>query len=368
MDQRREFVFLAQQEGAHVSQLCTSFGISRKTGYKWLTRFAAGGSPALQDQSRRPHRSPTRTDPARAAHVLAAHCRYPYWGARKLAAWLARQNIPPPSPSTIHAILRRHGCRGPLAAPVQRHWQRFVADAPNDLWQVDWKGPLQLQQGQVIPLAILDDHSRYALHLSAGANQRQITAQTQLTVTFQRYGLPRRILTDNGPPWGTSGQGGVTALEAWLLRLGIGLSHGRAYHPQTQGKIERFHGTLAAELLSGPPFADQPSCQSAFDRWRWLYNHDRPHQALAFTVPAEHYQPSVRPFPSRLPEIAYGPDDVVRTVNENGRIAYRGRRLFVSRGLVGLPVAVRPTTTDGQWTVHFCQQQITTLDLQQTEA
>lgn len=367
MDQRREFVELAHREGANISQLCASFGISRKTAYKWLARFADAGVAGLVDRSRRPLTSPLQTPPELEAQVVAAFQQHPVWGARKLAAWLRGRGADPPSPSTIQAILTRYGCRVPAEEPVQRHWQRFEAAAPNDWWQMDWKSPLSLEQGRVIPLAILDDHSRYALHLSAGLNQRQETAKAQLTVTFQRYGMPRSILTDNGPPWGTSGNGGLTALEVWLLRLGVQLRHGRPYHPQTQGKVERFHGTLAAELLLGARFADQASVQSAFDHWRWDYNHERPHYALDLTVPAAHYQPSVRRFPHRLPEIIYGPDDVVRQVNENGRIGFGGRKYFVSRGLIGMPVAVRPTTTDGIWTVHFCIQQVMQLDVRQQE-
>lgn len=363
MDQRREFVDLAAREDANISQLCASFGISRKTGYKWLARFRTEGHAGLCDRSRRPHTSPHRTAPVVEAKVLAAAQQHPVWGARKLAAWLANHGQEPPSPSTVHAILTRHGQQRPATEPVQRHWQRFEAAAPNEWWQMDWKSPLTLRQGQVIPLAILDDHSRYALHLSAGLNQRRSTVEAQLTATFQRYGLPRYILTDNGPPWGTSGQGGLTALEVWLLRLGIQLRHGRPYHPQTQGKVERFHRTLSAELLQGTQFADQVSCQTAFDHWRWEYNHERPHRALDLGVPAGRYQPSERRFPHRLPAISYGPDDLVRAVNENGRIAFGGRKLFISRGLIGMPVAVRPTTTDGLWTVHFCQREVRTVDL-----
>lgn len=246
-----------------------------------------------------------------------------------------------------------------------RPWQRFVAEAPNELWQMDAKGVLRLATGAVIPLAILDDHSRYALHVSANADQQRTTIQAHLTATFQRYGLPRRILSDNGPPWGSMGQGGLTGLGAWLLRLGIQLSHGRAYHPQTQGKIERLFGTLTTECLAGPPLLDAVQAQAAFDRWRVIYNTERPHQMLGMDVPAEHYQASWRPFPERLPEIQYGPDDAVRKVKRNGVIRYANRQHFVGRGVAGLPVAVRPTREDGVLTVHFCHQQIRTLDLRE---
>lgn len=363
VEQRREFVALASQDGANIKELCARFKISRTTGYKWLKRVAEEGDDGVHDRSRRPHHSPNRTSPDVEAAVLEAHHAHPYWGARKLAVLVARAGFRPPSPSTILAILARHGCpRVPPEAAV-RPWQRFVAEAPNDLWQMDAKGGLRLETGTVIPLAILDDHSRYALHVSANADQQRPTIQAHLTATFQRYGLPRRILSDNGPPWGAMGQGELTGLGAWLIRLGIRLSHGRAYHPQTQGKIERLFGTLQTECLAGPPLRDAVQCQRAFEQWRLVYNTKRPHQELGMDVPAEHYQASWRPFPEHLPAIEYGPDDAVRMVKANGVIRYANRQHFVGRGAAGLPVAVRPTREDGVLTVHLCHQQIRTLDL-----
>lgn len=366
MDERREFVMLATQEGANISQLCRGFGISTKTGYKWLKRFCAEGETGLEDRSRRPHHSPNRTAPELEAAVLEAHHAHPYWGARKLAVLVERAGFTPPSPSTILAILARHGCPRVPPEVAVHPWQRFVAEAPNDLWQMDAKGVLHLEAGKVVPLAILDDHSRYALHLSANADQQRTTVQAHLTATFQRYGLPRRILSDNGPPWGAMGQGELTGLGAWLIQLGIRLSHGRAYHPQTQGKIERLFGTLQTECLMGPSLRDATHCQRAFEQWRVRYNTERPHQELDMDVPAAHYQASPRPFPERLPDIAYGPDDAVRMVKANGVIRYANRQHFVGRGVAGLPVAVRPTREDGVLTVHWCHQQIRTLDLRES--
>lgn len=368
MEERQEFVRLAQHEAMPISQLCRRFGISRKTGYKWLARYAAEGAAGLGDRSRRPHHAPHRTPPAVEAQVLAAHDRQPRWGPRKLAAWLVRHGHPQLAPSTVAAILARHNRQVAPPPLAHRPWQRFEQPASNDLWQIDFKGGLALEQGWVYPLSVLDDHSRFALGLIACPNQQQPTVWHQLTQLFQRYGLPRCILTDNGPPWGPSGQGGITALEAWWIRLGIRVSHGRHYHPQTQGKVERFQGTLAAEVLLGPPFVDRAACQAACDRWRTVYNLDRPHQALDHHVPLDFYTPSPRPLPAALPPIAYGPDDAVRMVKQHGVIDFGNRRYFIGRGLAGLPVAVRPTRTDGQFTVHFCAQQVGTLDLRSAGA
>jgi Integrase core domain len=221
-----------------------------------------------------------------------------------------------------------------------------------------------LGDGQrVHPLTLLDDHSRFALGLFACPHERQDLVRAHLTTCFQRYGLPQAILTDNGPPWATSGGGGLTALEAWLLRLGIEVWHGRVYHPQTQGKVERLHGTIAAEVFAHRHFPHLAACQPAFDAFRVTYNRERPHEALGYAVPISRYTPSSRPFPATLPEIGYGPDDQVRLVRDQGAISFHNRSYFISRGLIGLPVAVRPTTTDGVFQVVYCQSEVATIDL-----
>jgi transposase InsO family protein len=285
---------------------------------------------------------------------------YPRWGGRKLAAILQREQAIRLSPSTITAILHRHGLLTP--DPDRPHaWQRFERDTPNELWQLDFMGDLPYARGRVHPLTVLDDHSRFALGLTACADQQRLTVQQHLTTTFQRYGLPAAILTDNGPPWGTSGAGGWTRLDLWLLRLGIRLTHGRAYHPQTQGKVERLHRTIQAEVGDTGRFPDLASCQAAFDQWRQTYNLVRPHQALDLAVPASRYHPSPRPFPSVLPPIEYGPDDAVRKVNTQGVISFHNRRHFIGRGLAGELVAVRPTDEEEVFAVCYCHQRIAML-------
>jgi transposase InsO family protein len=239
---------------------------------------------------------------------------------------------------------------------------RFAHAAPNDLWQLDFMGHRALDRGRVHPLTLLDDHSRFALTVRACADEQQTTVQDHLTTVFRRYGLPRILLSDNGSPWGSAGRGGLTQLEAWLVRLGIDVRHGRAYHPQTQGKVERFHGTLAAEVFGTRQFPDLATAQTAFTTFRACYNHERPHEALDHAVPASRYIPSPRAFPQSLPELSYGPDDQVRIVTEHGSIQWHRHRIFVSRGLVGQPVAVRPTPEDGRWAVYFCHRQVATID------
>ena len=253
MSCRLEFVEFARQADSNIRELCRRFGISAKTGYKWLARYEQEGQAGLRDRSRRPVRCLKRTLPEVEAEVLALHRSYPYWGPRKLRALLGSERAP--APSTIAAILRRHGCRlqGADTDPVAAN-QRFEHEAPNQLWQMDFKGHFALTEarhGRCHPLTVLDDHSRYALCVQACADERSQTVQHHLSRVFQRYGLPERITADNGPSWASVRGTGLTGLEVWLMRLGIRISHSRPQHPQTQGKLERLHRTLKARTASG---------------------------------------------------------------------------------------------------------------------
>lgn len=361
---RHEFVLLADQEGANMTQLCQRFGISRPTGYLWLERYRRDGMAGLEERPRTPQHSPTRTPPAVETAVLAVREAHPTWGGRKIRAVLERQGLSPlPSASTITAILRRHDRLDPAESVKHRSYQRFEAGAPNDLWQLDFKGHLALEEGRVHPLTILDDHSRFLLGLGACGDEQGETVQLQLQRCFVRYGLPRCILSDNGPPWGAMGQGGWSGLEVWLWQLGIEVWHGRPAHPQTQGKVERVHRTLKAEVFGGAPYRDLATCQQACDAWRQLYNTERPHEALGMAVPAARYQPSPRCFPRELPVVVYGPEDVVRTVKPSGYLAYQGHRYWLSKGLRGHQVALRRTADPQVMAVYFGTHHLQDVDL-----
>jgi transposase InsO family protein len=362
MSQRAEFLAFARLPGANITQLCRRFGISRKTGYKWLGR-SQSDLLDLGDRSRRPHTSPRQTVPGLQAHVIAIRQRYPFYGGRKIRHLLLRQGVQsPPAASTITAILDRNGLLSPERRRL-RNWQRFEHAAPNALWQMDFKGHFPLSRGgRCHPLTVLDDHSRFCICLTACSNELGSTVRDQLTAVFQRYGLPERMLMDNGSPWG-SPQGLYTHFSAWLIRLGVSVYHGRPLHPQTQGKDERFHRTLKLEVISQRPvWQDNLQAQSAFDIWRPHYNFARPHEALDFLAPGSRYAPSPRTYPFVLPPIDYDPDFQVRKVMDNGRIKLKGQRYFVGKAFSGDPVGLRQVG-ESVWDVYYCHQLIVRLDL-----
>ena len=369
MSLRREFVWLAGQEGANVAELCRRFGISRKTGYKWMERFTEEGVMGLADRSRRPRRSPDRTEPAVEQKVVALRRDHPAWGGRKLRRRLQDLgHADVPAASTITGILHRHDLIDPAHSEQRRPVQRFERPRPNDLWQMDFKGHFTLASGQLChPLTMLDDHSRFALAVRACGDQQYLTVREQLTGTFQRYGLPRAMLMDNGTPWGLCGRVhvptlGLTRLTAWLMRLDVRPIHCRPFHPQTQGKDERFHRTLKVELLRDECFDDHAHAQRAFEPWRWTYNHERPHEALDLATPATRYRPSVRVWPGALPPLEYLGSDQTRAVNRVGQFQFQGRTWKISEALGRQRIGLRPTNIDGRWAIYFSRFHVADLD------
>jgi putative transposase len=363
MDQRREFVRLAMQEGVNRRELCRRFGISPDVGYKWLGRWAANGE--LADRSRRPHASPARTEGAIEECIVAVRDANPAWGARKIWKCLDREGMKPPAISTVHEILRRHGrVVAPLGGPP-RAYQRFEKPAPNLLWQMDFKGWVRLDNGaQCHPLTVVDDHSRYAICLAACANQQRTTVTAALAPAFRCYGLPEAMFVDNGNPWSDPSGERWTQFGVWLLKLGVDLLHSRPYHPQSRGKNERFHRTLKAEVFNLNRFRDFAEVQRAFDEWRVVYNLDRPHQALDLEVPASRYRPSARAMPDRVPEVEYDEDEIVRTVSTTKHyISFKGRHWKVPKAFCGERVAIRPQSSDGRYGIFFGSRRIATIDL-----
>jgi transposase InsO family protein len=327
MSLRREFASLAGVEGVNFSALCERFGISRKTGYKWLSRFREEGDAGLADRSRRPHRfrSPTADELEQA--VLAVRDEHSAWGGRKIRRRLQKR---------------------------QAHI-RFERSEPNELWQMDFKGEFKMANGHYCyPLTALDDHSRYSLVLQACGNQRRPTVQSQLESAFRLYGLPQAMLMDNGPPWGVPCAPGMrSVLTVWLMDLDISVHHGRPYHPQTQGKEERFHRTLKLELLQGRMFNDLQHTQGCFDPWRAMYNQERPHEALKMEVPASRYRVSSREYHDLPLPFEYSSSFAVRRANKDGRIVFQGRDYYIGKAFGGRWIGVRATTEDGRWDVYY---------------
>lgn len=368
VEQRQEFVALAAAEGANVSELCRRFGIARKTGYKWLARHRVLGAEGLADRSRRPERSPERTAAEIEERVVALRKKHPAWGGRKLRRRLADLGMTRvPAASTITGVLRRHGLLE-RTKPHPQAWRRFERERPNELWQMDFKGHFAMRDGgRCHPLTVLDDCSRYSLTIQACDNERTDTVREALVAAFRRYGLPEAMLTDNGSPWGDDAASRWTPLGVWLARLGVRSLHGRPYHPQTQGKEERFHRTLKAETLNGDAPKNLADSQRRFDRWRHVYNAERPHEALGLATPASRYRMSARSYPERLPEMEFSPIDVVRKVGAEGRVSFGGRTWRVCKAFRGERVGVRPTTTDGVFDVWFGVNLVRRLDARQDD-
>lgn len=367
MSMRRELVMLAGREGSNRRELCRRYGVSPTTAYKWLRRAGIDAGESFADRSRRPLRSPARSPAGTEEAVLALRDAHPAWGGRKLRRRLLDLgHAGVPSASTITEILRRHGRLDAEQAAQHAAWQRFAREAPNELWQMDFKAHFPTDEGRCHALSVLDDCSRFALALEACPDQRLDTVKGQLSGVFRRYGLPHAMLTDNGPPWGNSEdeESRYTRFQVWLIQLGVPLYHGRPYHPQTQGKDERFHRTVEAEIVGRRRFGTLIECQHTFERWRHIYNSERPHEAIGLDTPMRRYQPSQRSFPEQLPPVDY-PDPLVRKVQPTGRISFAGQIWSIGKAFAGHHVALRPTLHDGRYDVFFCQQPVATIDLRE---
>ena len=358
---RREFVTLALAPEANVRELCRRFGVSPTTAYKWIGRANEG----FEDRSRRPHHSPNRTNARIEERLLELRDAHPHWNARKIRRLLRNElgaDEVLPAVSTVGTILKRNGRISPKASAAAHEWQRFEHKAPNDLSQADFMGHFAVGSHRCYALTMLDDHSRYAQLLEACTNEKTDTVKDRLIKAFRRYGLPRGINVDNGNPWGNPTGDPYTKLTVWLLRLGVRVSHSRPLHPQTNGKDERFHRTIRAELIGQRTFGSIAEVQGHFERWRHEYNHDRPHESLALDVPASRYVASHRSYPEILPAILYNESDLVRTVRQNGMVSIWRNDFYVGQAFAGQPVAFRPTGDDRVWTIFFCEKKLRLID------
>lgn len=355
---RIAFVRLVDSLHYSVAHACREFGISRKTGYKWLRRARLQPTQSPSDQSRRPHSFPRQTPTDLEQHIL--HVRDTYgWGGRKIHAFLRQRGVATPSRQTVQRILTRCGRVPPPHAPLPPPLS-FERPTPNELWQLDFKGPIEVAHQRVFPFAVLDDHSRYLLALHACPNCTMHTAWDILWQAFGDAGLPEGILADNA--FGTRGQNalGLSWFEARLVRLNIHPYHGRPYHPQTQGKIERFNGTLQRELWPRIRRDDLGHFQADLNQWRTsVYNVLRPHQALADSPPVQHWRPSPRRRPPQLPAVVYARGAILRKVMNRGDISYHGYRILVGAGLEG--EYVRLEEQDHELAVFYAWKKVRSL-------
>lgn len=366
MEIKRNFVQEALKPGGNFSLLCQSYGISRKCGYATLKRYRDSGEQGLSHKSRKPKRSPHETSVEIVKQILEVRKDNPKWGARKIREYLFRQGLSEmPSEKTLTRILNRYGCINPEESAKHKPYIRFEHAHPNDLWQMDFKGYFKVGEKDCHPLTLLDDHSRYSLAIVSCANEQKETVIQALIKVFREYGLPKRMTMDNGSPWGYASDQRYTAIDLWLIRLGIRVSHSRPYHPQTQGKLERFHRTMKLELLSDYYFDNVEHAQEGFDWWRKKYNEERPHEAIGLAVPQDRYHKSDRAYPEKLPDIEYDSHMDVRKVSIGATIHYKGSSYKIGKGLIGQYIGLKEQdNNEHMLDVYYGQQKV--LELQKT--
>lgn len=360
---REEFVRRVLAQEASKAALCREYGISRPTGDKWLERFQEGGSMA--DRSRAPHTVSGRIGPEMEAEIVRIRQLHPALGALKLRKIMENSGYTNlPCQRTFHNVLRRNGLIAKEDSLAATPIQRFQKDAPNEMWQSDFKGHFRLDNSfRCHPLNVLDDCSRFSLCIEALTSETFSAVKPVFTRLFRDYGLPFSLLCDNGNPWGTSQSVGYTHFEVWLMELGILTLHGRPRHPQTQGKEERFNRSFTRECLNGNSFQDIPHAQKCFDEYRQFYNSIRPHCALDLNVPASRYTRSQREMPNQIADWEYSPECKLCKVKETGYFTYGGQGYYLSEAFGGKTIAVSESHLPGQINLIFRQFRIGRIDL-----
>jgi len=340
MDQKIAFIKQALEVGrGGFSGLCEAYKISRKTGYKWLGRYKAAQSVSgLEERSRRPKRSPKRIEEGLEERILGLR-KPDGWGARKIAYLLYKEGVKV-SVATVHRTLLRHG----EVHRLDQHTPapgRFERSEPNELFQADFKGPMGRAGVKDQPLTVLDDHSRYALGVFALRDHSLERVNDCFAQVFQRYGLPKQLLLDHGTPWWNSQNGwGLSRLSVFFIENGIELIFGRVAHPQTQGKIERFHRTLSRSMTRQGLPERWEEFQVRYDGFVDRYNNVRPHEALKMKRPADRYHPSPRRYTGVISKWAYPKEIEVKEVDAAGTLRIDGRRYFVCEALTHREVGV----------------------------
>ena len=343
-DQRREFAQAAMY-CSNFSALCREFGITRRTGRKWVERYES--QQPLTDRSRRPHTSPTRTPEEVELLILAVRAENPGWGAKTIHSVLTREGYKNlPCIKTVNNILRRYGCIDPEESLKRIPFTRFEKERCNMMWQTDFKGEFRMEDGSYCyPLTILDDHSRFSLKIAPRSGTANVVIPV-FTEVFLEYGMPESILSDNGAQF-AGFKKGYTRFEKWLMDLDILPIHGRIKHPQTQGKIERFHRTMKHELLNHTRIGDLEDAEKKLAAWREKYNNVRPHEALGMKTPGEVYEPSTRQYPEQIQKYEYGGEHHVIKVNSWGYVRFDKFQVYLSETMIDQYIEFRPSP-DGE--------------------
>jgi putative transposase len=358
MEERARFIADYQVALYTMIELCTRYGISRKTGYKWLARFAEAGRQGLQERSRAPHTCPHRIAEDVAALLCTARRQHPSWGPAKLLDWLRPRyrDVTWPAVSTAGDLLARCGLvKGRRRRRHALHPGVVPATTtqPNDLWTADFKGHFRTRDGvYCYPLTIADQHTRYLLACQGLLSTKGGGVRPVFERLFREYGLPQAIRTDNGVPFATTGIHGLSQLNVWWLRLGIQHQRILPAHPQQNGAHERMHKTLKGEAIR-PPRSTLATQQRAFNAFRRLYNDERPHQALNGRTPASLYGPSRRAYPRALPPVEYPGHFIVKRVTSGGTVRFKKRLVFIANPLQHHPIGFEEVA-DGLWSIYFC--------------
>jgi putative transposase len=357
MNERMRFVALHQEGLFSMTELCGRFQISRRVGYKWLQRFVAAGAAGLQDQSRAPHTCPTRTAPAVETALLAVKRAHPHWGPRKVGAYLAAQQPEQawPAASTVGEVFRRAGLvqtRRPVRPAARQEPVPLVAERPNQVWTVDFKGDFLLGNGvRCYPLTVQDAYSRYLLTCRALASTATAGVRTAFEQLFAAVGLPEVIRSDNGVPFVRPAPLGLSSLSVWWLKLGITHQRIRPGQPQENGRHERMHRTLKAEATR-PPAADLAGQQERFAAFQQEYNGVRPHEAVAQQPPATRYAPSAQRLPAALTAPQYPGHYEVRRVNRAGCFHFRGQHIPLTTVLIDEQIGLEERE-EGLWSIFY---------------
>jgi transposase InsO family protein len=353
-----------------MSELARQFGVSRKTAYKWVTRYKEEGPGGLADRSRAPIAHPSRVDSTVVEALLQARGSHPHWGARKILAWLAikqpRLNLP--VPSTVSALFARYGLsRGRQARRrTPPYTDPFAeADEANRIWCADFKGDFKTGDARrCYPLTLTDAFSRALLRCTALRSPKTIRVQPIFEGAFREFGLPERIRTDNGTPFASRGAGGLSRLSIWWVKLGIRHERIEPGHPEQNGRHERMHRTLKQETVR-PPAATLRSQQLRFDAFRREFNEERPHEAIENATPWSRYRPSSRAYSHRLPEVHYPEHVEKRKVAASGRIRWKGAMVTIGHALEGEWIRIDPG--DGPHHVFFADVRLGFLDDERPE-